>query len=36
MQNRADLLESAAAVASGVGAALCYGALFIAMMMIAM
>lgn len=36
MQNRAELWESAAAVASGVGAAICYGALFVAMMMIAM
>jgi len=36
MENRVDLLESAAAVASGIAAAICYGAPFIAMMMIAM
>ena len=36
MENRAELLESAAAVASGVAAAICYGALFFAMMLVAM
>ena len=35
MENRADRWESAATVASGVGAAICYGMLFIVMMLTA-